>query len=325
MTQPDLARWVLLSLSLPSRSASTARVRVWRALRDLGAGSLREGVSVLPASEAARAAFSALAAEVVAEEGTVWLLELPEQAGEVELALTALFDRTADYADLTQRMTRLSEEMPDLDEVGARRRLRQLDKGLAELERLDFFPGPPQTQARSARAALQAAIDRRFSPGEPAPMGRAIAALDPADYRSRTWATRRHLWVDRIASAWLIRRHIDPDALFLWLDSPVACPQQALGFDFDGAAFSHASAQGSEQVTFEVLLASFGLGTDPGLARLAALVHYLDVGGLPVPEAAGIEAVLAGLRAACPDDDALLAAASPVLDALHRRFSAPNA
>jgi hypothetical protein len=58
---------------------------------------------------------------------------------------------------------------------------------------------------------------------------------------------------------------------------------------------------------------------------LAALVHYLDVGGLPVAEAAGLEAVLAGLRAGCPDDDALLAAASPVLDALHLRFSMPDA
>ena len=120
-----------------------------------------------------------------------------------------------------------------------------------------------------------------------------------------------------MASAWLIRRHIDPRANFFWLDFPADCPAEALGFDFDGAVFSHVG----ERVTFEVLLASFGLAADPGLARLAALVHHLDVGGAPVAEAAGFEAILAGLRAGCADDETLLAAATPVLDALQRRFS----
>ncbi len=325
MHQLPQVRWLLLSSSLPGRPASTARVRLWRTLRDLGAGSLRDGVSVLPASEAARAAFEALARDVAAEAGTAWLLELPEQSAEVDRSLAGLFDRAADYAELVRAMGVLSGELPGLDEAGARRRLRQLDKTLSEVERLDFFPGPPQEQARAVRAALAAEINRRFSPQEPGPSQGTIAPLALGDYRGRTWATRRHLWVDRVASAWLIRRHIDPDARFVWLDSPADCPSDALGFDFEDAAFTHATIQGAERVTFEVLLASFGLETDPGLARLAALVHYLDVGGLPVAEAAGLEAVLAGLRAACPDDDALLAAASPVLDALHLRFSMPDA
>jgi hypothetical protein len=279
---------------------------------------------VLPASEVARAAFEALARDVAAEAGTAWLLELTEQSGEVDQSLAGLFDRTADYAELVRAMGVLSGELPGLDEAGARRRLRQTDKTLAEVERLDFFPGPPQEQARAARAALAAEINRRFSPQEPGPSEVNIAPLARGDYRGRTWATRRHLWVDRVASAWLIRRHIDPDARFVWLDSPAVCPPDALGFDFEGATFTHALVQGSERVTFEVLLASFSLETDPGLMRLAALVHHLDVGGLPVAEAAGLEAVLTGLRAGCPDDDALLAAASPVLDALHRRFSMPD-
>jgi hypothetical protein len=325
MRHSQPVRWLLLSSSLPGRPASTTRVRLWRALRDLGAGSLRDGVSVLPASEAARAAFEALARDVTAEAGTAWLLELPEQSGELEQSLAGLFDRAADYAELARAMGVLSGELPGLDEAGARRRLRQLDKTLAEVERLDFFPGPPQGQTQAARAALAAEINRRFSPQEPGPSQGTIAPLALADYRGRTWATRRHLWVDRVASAWLIRRHIDPDARFVWLDSPAACSPDALGFDFEGATFTHALVQGTERVTFEVLLASFGLEPDPGLMRLAAVVHYLDVGGLPVAEAAGLEAVLAGLRAGCPNDDALLAATSPVLDALHRRFSMPDA
>ena len=118
--------------------------------------------------------------------------------------------------------------------------------------------------------------------------------------------------MDRLASAWLIRRFIDPQARFVWLADGARPPRGALGFDFDGARFSHVGAR----VSFEVLLASFGLEGDARLARIGALVHYLDAGGIPVPEAAGLETVLAGLRALHSDDDTLLAAALAVFDAL---------
>ena len=122
--------------------------------------------------------------------------------------------------------------------------------------------------------------------------------------------------MDRVASAWLIRRFVDPDAKFLWLAKPSDCPKKALGFDFDGAAFTHVG----DRVSFETLLVSFGLEGDPALARLAAIVHHLDVGGEPVPEAAGFEAVMTGARERFEDDDALLAEMSGVLDSLHAHF-----
>jgi hypothetical protein len=156
--------------------------------------------------------------------------------------------------------------------------------------------------------------------GEPRAGTAEIRRLATADFSGRTWATRRHLWVDRMASAWLIRRFIDRKAKFLWLDSPKKCPKTALGFDFDGAAFTHVGSR----VTFEVLMASFGLdsgpGADPALARIGAIVHCLDVGGAPVPEAAGIEAVLGGLRAAATDDDKLLGDACRVFDGLYNNY-----
>jgi hypothetical protein len=98
--------------------------------------------------------------------------------------------------------------------------------------------------------------------------------------------------VNRVASAWLIRRFIDPEARFKWLARPSDCPKSALGFDFDGAAFTHVG----DRVTFETLMVSFSLEEDPALLRPAAMVHQLDVGGEPGPEAAGFEAVL-GWRA----------------------------
>lgn len=111
--------------------------------------------------------------------------------------------------------------------------------------------------------------------------------------------------MDRLASAWLIRRFIDSDAQILWLESPGDCPKDALGFDFDGATFSH----NGQRVTFETLQESFLLQT-PDLGRLAGLVHYLDVGGAQPAEASGIEGVLAGLRESTTDDDPLLQAAA---------------
>ncbi|MDP1957210.1 MAG: chromate resistance protein, partial [Rhodocyclaceae bacterium] len=142
----------------------------------------------------------------------------------------------------------------------------------------------------------------------------------------RTWATRKNIWVDRMASAWLIRRFIDPRANFLWLETPADCPPDAQGFDFDHAKFTHVapSNHAPELVSFEVLAASFGLDADPAIARIGAIVHYLDVGGAPLAEASGIEAVLAGLRAGASDDDARLTAAGRVLDGLYTNYQQPE-
>jgi hypothetical protein len=162
-----------------------------------------------------------------------------------------------------------------------------------------------------------------FSKGEPAARRAAgIAALDRARFQGRRWATRQRPWVDRLACAWLIRRFIDDKARFVWLADPAGstpAPRGALGFDYDGARFTHVGTR----VTFEVIAASFGLDADPRLLRIAQSVHYLDVGGIPSPEAAGLGAVLAGLHEVHTDDDALAAAAALVFDALYAAPAEP--
>ena len=111
----------------------------------------------------------------------------------------------------------------------------------------------------------------------------------------------------------MIRRFIDPQSRFIWIDDAAAAPRGVIGFDYDGARFSHVGAR----VSFEVLCVSFGLAQDERLQAIAALVHFLDVGGIPVPQAAGLEAVLGGLREMHAEDDELLRAASAVFDALY--------
>jgi hypothetical protein len=123
-----------------------------------------------------------------------------------------------------------------------------------------------------------------------------------------------------MASAWLIRRFIDRNARFVWIDGPRDRPKKAVGFDFDGAQFTHVDGR----VTFEVLLASFGLEGDAALAGIARAVHFLDVGDTPVADAKGLETLLRGAKEGAKGDDALLADAARILDLLYSAYSPPS-
>jgi hypothetical protein len=311
------AAWLLLAASLPGPDATSARVRLWRALKDLGVASLRDGVSLAPATDMMRDRLAEIRGGVQEAGGSAWLLELAAQAPPVERHLRALFDRSEAYAGFLPTIAALRKTLPSLDEPAARRGLRELDAELDAIVALDFFPTPTQTRARAAVERLRARVNLRFSPAEPTTATGAIPPRRLADYRRQRWATRKRMWVDRVASAWLIRQFIDHDATFVWLDRPADCPAGAHGFDFDGAEFTHVG----DRVTFEVLLHAFELDRDAALTRLGRLTHFLDVGGEAVPEAPGFEAVLAGLRDSSADDDALLDATTPVLDALYDHFS----
>ncbi len=300
----------LLILSLPTENA-TARMRAWRALKACGAGVMRDGVYVLPATPAHRQLLADVAADVREHGGTARVLDIDERDDE----LAPLFERSAEHAELIAQANTWRAQLDDARRAETLNATRKLRKGFEQLVAIDFFAGAAQAQARAALEALEAEVARSASPGEPHAARRGIKALRSADYQGRTWATRARPWVDRLASAWLIRRFIDRKPRFLWLADGKACPARAIGFDFDGATFSHVGAR----VTFETLLASFGLET-PALLRLGVLVHGLDAGGVLPPEATGVETVLAGLRDSIADDDQLLTAASSVFDALLASF-----
>lgn len=302
-----MTSWLFLVLSLPTEN-STARMRAWRALKASGAAVLRDGVYVLPDRESCQTTLSGVADDVRSGGGTAHLIR---GAGEEGTDFPALFDRHEDYAGLLGDVASLRGALSPEVVLDTLKQVRKLRKAFANLVEIDFFPGEAQKQTESALQDLETQANRVLSPNEPRPVDGAIARLDARRYRGRLWATRERPWVDRLASAWLIRRYIDRDARFVWLKSPSECPSNALGFDFDGATFTHVGGK----VTFEVLMASFGL-EQPALKQLGALVHYLDVGGVQPAEASGIERVLAGLRQSIPDDDRLLQAAGGVFDGL---------
>lgn len=291
-------------------------MRVWRTLKSLGCASFRDGVFLLPSDSAHRDALQELADETIREGGSAWLLKV-EAESDTDREYRALFDRSADYAALLGRLTEARHTLSGLGAQDINRLLRKLRRDYEAVRNIDYFPNEGTLQAEAAWMDFVSLAQTALSPAEPQATDNAIPKLNPNDYQGKTWATRANLWVDRVASAWLIHRFIDRHPTFLWLDSPNNCPANVLSFDFDGATFTHVG----DRVTFEVLLTSFRLEQDRGLMRLGAMIRSLDIGGAPVPEGAGFEAMLAGTRQRVADDDQFLAEVSVVLDSLYLHFS----
>ena len=311
--------WLVLTATLPT-SPSGLRVRVWRALKATGAGTLREGVYVLP--EHAPSAKSLWELErTIAEAGAdAHMLVLQARDAAQEQSFRALFDRSDLYAEYLQSVKEVRVAIKKSTGAELHKMLRALETQLQALQVHDFFTGPASRKAADALSALRREIELHLSPDEPAATDAAIPARSIAEYQGRTWATRKRPWVDRLGTAWLIQRFIDKRPRFTWLADPQKCPKSALGYDFDGATFSHVG----EKVTFEVVAESFGLMQDPALQRLASLVHCIDIGGIPVDEAPGFEMLIRGLQARHTDDDELLAAAMPAFDAYYAALQVPH-
>ncbi len=310
--------WSLLLLTLPAQP-NAVRLRVWRALKALGGGALRDGAYLLPAEH--EALFEPIATEVRAHGGSATLLRTSAGDEAQQREFAALFDRGEAYAAWQREARATAARWAGASEPDARRGLRAVAEALADLQRTDYLPGPAAHEAGAELAALRTSFDARFSRGEPRSAAeQPIERLDRRRFQGKRWCTRARPWVDRLACAWLIRRFIDDEPRFLWLEDPGRAPRGALGFDFDGARFTHLGSK----VTFEVLVLSFGLERDTALARIAALVHFLDAGGIPVPEAPGLEAVFGGLQSVHTDDGALVAAAGAVFDALYANTAAPT-
>jgi hypothetical protein len=312
-----MANWLILTATLPT-APSALRVRVWRALKATAAGTLREGVYILP--EAAPTASALWDIErTIAEAGAdAHMLVVPARDAAQERAFRALFDRSELYAELLQSIKELRGTLKKSSEGELHKGLRGLEQQLQSIQSGDFFPGKASERAASALAALRREVELHLSPGEPAARAAVIERQSVGDFQGRTWATRKRPWVDRLATAWLVRRFVDQAPRFIWIDDPKKCPAKALGYDFDGARFTHVG----DKVTFEVVAATFALDEDPGLRGVGQLVHCIDVGGIPVDEAAGFELLVRGLQEQHRGDDALLAAALPLFDTLYAAMRA---
>lgn len=314
-----MSTFLALMTSLPTGN-STLRMRVWRALRNTGCGVLRDGVYLLPAEAPRAAALAEAESGIKAAGGFAMTVELNLRTPEQLEHVRTLFDRGREYGAIVERVAAAKAALPKLGKRKADTLIQRLRRSFEELAEIDFFPGPAHQQAKAAMLAFEHDALRLSSRGEPRTAKGIVRRLDPKNYRGRMWATRKDLWVDRLASAWLIRRFIDRGARFVWIDRTRDCPKGAVGFDFDGADFTHVDGR----VTFEVLLASFGLDDDPALASIGHAVHFLDTGGIPVADAKGLETILRGIKNSAASDTELAAQAERVFDSLYSAY-APSA
>ncbi|MFZ2294869.1 MAG: chromate resistance protein ChrB domain-containing protein [Polaromonas sp.] len=301
-----------MTATLPTHP-SALRVRVWRALKATGAGTLREGVYLLPSTAPTAQALWDIERLIQESGADAHMLVVTARDETQEKTFRGLFDRSDLYAELLQSIKEARSTIKTASEAELHKALRGLEQQLHAVHASDFFPGKPKEKTSAALTTLRNEIERHLSPGEPTPRAEAIQRQAIEDFQGRTWATRKRPWVDRLATAWLIQRFIDKSPQFVWLDDPKKCPKSTLGFDFDSARFSHVG----DKVTFEVVAHTFGLDADNGLRRLGELVHYIDVGGIPVDEAAGVETIVRGLQSQHDQDDALLAASLPIFDTLY--------
>jgi len=305
--------WLVIVAQLPTEDPS-ARMRVLRKLESLGAGVLREGVYALPDTPANRKSLDELAAHVGREGGTAYALRVAATSQGQNDAFRRLFDRSAQYEALVKIVEGLRLGFGQSDPSALARVLLKQRRDFEAISALDFFPSPAKARAQQALADADQEIRKLYFSKAPT----SIATGEKL--HGRTWATRKPLRADRLASAWLVRRFIDPEAKMLWLEDAGEAPSGAISFGFQGAHF----APGDALVAYEEIMRQLQLGANQAIARIGAIVHYLEAGGAPVQEAAGVQTLLEGAVRRAQSDDELLAEAEKTFDLLYEAYFEPS-
>ena len=325
-TAPDDANatpWLLLIHQIPPKP-DYLRVKIGRRLQRIGAVAIKNSVYVLPDRPSSLEDFQWIRAEIVDGGGDGSICRAGLVDGLTDGRIEQLFRdaRDADYVEITEAARELRASLRRRDREGTRRSPARPEDELDRLRRrfgavvsIDFFGAAGKAVAEDALRTVTDALKPPAGPAEPAGADEERAAV-----RGRTWVTRGGVFVDRMASAWLIRRFIDRDARFRFVTDTKYRPARGeLRFDMFEGEFTHEG----DRCTFETLLARFRLD-DPALRDIAEIVHDIDLKDekFARPDAAGIERVFAGIAAATEDDGARLERGAQVLDELHALFTA---
>ena len=308
------AQWLAFVTTLPTEDPA-ARMRVLRTLESLGCAVIGEGVYLLPDTPSARQGLSRLGDHITRIGGSATLLSVNSMDKAQALQFLALFDRTHKYSDLIRNVKSLKVGFGIADPVSIMRLLNKHKREYEFVSTLDFFPSESKAHAARALSEAEQAVHALMFP-------EAQKKTSPVDtagrqYFKRVWATRKPLWADQLASAWLIRRFIDPEATLLWLDRNQACPAHAVGYAFAQATFCNSK----DKVTFEEIVASFKLVKNTGLARIGTLIHALNSDETKVAEAAGVQMLLQGAVRRSGSDDQLLAEIELTFDLMYEAYS----
>jgi hypothetical protein len=313
------ARWILFMPTIPAKPASV-RVRIWRRLQAIGAANLRGAVYVLPNREECVELFEWLARELTGLGGQASLCEgrFFDDTTDDDIERRFASARNADYEEVAKAAKALAGKLKakrvPADRIAAiTDQHAKLAQRLAEIVAIDFVDAPGRVPAETVVAALERALPRDGRPAVAPP-------LEPMPRPSgATWVTRTGVHVDRIASVWLIRRFIDPQARFKFVPAKGYLPESGeLRFDMFDAEFTHVG----DRCTFEVLAERMRLD-DPALGAIGEIIHDLDLrdGKFGRDETAGVRATIDGICTVARDDNQRIAAAAPMLEGLYSHFT----
>jgi hypothetical protein len=312
---------MLLIHQIPPRPAYL-RVKIGRHLQRIGAVAIKNSVYALPRNDETQEDFQWVLREVVKGGGDASIVEGRFIDGLSDEQVVALFQtaREADYRELADQAREVAASLPKRGPPPENRRIEvanqiaRLRQRLSELEAIDFFGAPGREIAEGVVSGMEARMKPSAESHEPSK-----ATVRRDEYRGRTWVTRSGIKVDRMASAWLIRKFIDPQARFKFVPAKGYVPQKnEVRFDMFEAEFTH----DGDLCTFEVLVERFGLA-DPALRPIAEIVHDVDVKDAKYgrEEAPGIGQVVAGIAAAHPDDEARLERGSALFEDMYALHS----
>lgn len=315
--------WLLFFYTIPSKPVG-GRVRIWRRLAKAGALQLKGGVYLLPYSEDHAEFLRWLAGEVSTMGGDALYLRTDriESLPEEEMVRLFLAQKDKEYREVTKTLDELERRLSSIRKGSASRkpgavaaRLDRIEKEFAEARKTDFFASKTAIDLERKISHLRAGAVSLAA--RAASTATAVSAVgDPSRYRRKTWVTRRRPFVDRMASAWLIRKFIDGEAAFAFVGEDEK-PEDAgaVVFDMAEGEFTHAG----DLCTFEVLMKSFGL-KDRVIRKIGEIVHELDIkdGKYTTPEAMGIEEILSGIRKVEQDDLRALEKGMAVFEMLYQ-------
>jgi len=304
--------WLFLLFNLPAKHTSE-RVKVWRRLKKFGAVQLKTSTYVLPDEPVHYERFQWLAKEIDDGGGEATLVRVKDIEGMPYAAVVALFNeaRVREYEEIVEPLTRLTKERKarKMTSDAFEGELGKLGRRFQEIQEIDYFQS---TRGEDLRALFQKAE----SLGAPKKKPETKARLRVEDFRGKTWVTRPRPEVDRVGSAWLITKFIDPGAKFVFANTPAAAPE-AIPYDMFEVEFSHHA----DSCTFETLIERFAI-RDRAVLRIAELIHDADLEDdkFHRVEGFGVEQIFKGWAKQGLTDEQILSKGFECFDGLYALF-----
>jgi len=312
--------WLMLIHQIPPKP-DYFRVKIWRRLQKIGAVAIKNSVYVLPKNDPALEDLQWTLREITEGGGEGSICEADFVDGLSNEQVEALFKaaRDADYAAIAEEARELARALaPRRKSNGeelqtSESAVQRLRRRLSEVVAIDFF----DSLGRQTAEGLVSDLEARFGPV--ASRSGDSSRVSAEQFQGRVWVTRKGIHVDRMGSAWLIQRFIDPRAKFKFVPARGYGPEKGeIRFDMFEAEFTHEA----DRCTFEVLLDRTGVGTD-SLRAIGEIIHDIDLKDAKFgrPEVPGIERLITGICTAHKDDDTRLTRATALFDDLHQSFA----